>query len=523
MTVTELACAFLGHHLRFNPVDATFMGVAGHDGSLPPADADAPGREDAALSGLSRSLDAAPPPNSPGEAMDLRLLRNMIGHARRLLAERPRYRDPTWYTGETAFGLISLMLPSATPDSATLDSRLAEIPRFLAEGARHLAGAAAFEGWTARARHEVEVIRRLLQGRLPLHPLWRATMADRMPAALAALAGFDAVVAGIPDADPRCGRDHLGFVMREVHVLPFGPEEAIERAEAAMAGAREDLVAMAARLDPARSWQEQLADLNRIAPEPDRIVDAYRAFHDQAMAEAEAFLTPATEYGLTFQPFPDWAQGIYPELYFLAYRCPPGARAGPGSVYWTAPPGQSTATIKSTHAVHHGSIGHHTQNARARAAPSHLARIANQGVARGIAFQAGGTMGEGWSCYVQDLMLEAPGFYTPAERLLARSNELRNAACLVADIRFHTREWDIGTMRRYYRDVAGFPPGRLAFETVKNSLFPGNRLMYWLGVEQIKAARARWTGGVRTFHDGLIARGHVPLTWAIEDLFADAA
>jgi hypothetical protein len=47
--------------------------------------------------------------------------------------------------------------------------------------------------------------------------------------------------------------------------------------------------------------------------------------------------------------------------------------------------------------------------------------------------------------------------------------------------------------------------------------------MYWLGVEQIKDARRRWTGDVRAFHDGLIARGHVPLSAAITDLFAAAA
>jgi uncharacterized protein (DUF885 family) len=241
------------------------------------------------------------------------------------------------------------------------------------------------------------------------------------------------------------------------------------------------------------------------------------------MEGAASLLTPATEYGLDFAPFPEWSQGIYGDLYFLAYRCPPGANAGRGSVYWTAPPGQSLAMIKSTHAVHHGSIGHHTQNARARVAPSRLARIVNQGVARGISFQAGGTMGEGWSCYVQDLMLEVPGFYSEAEILLARSNELRNAACLVADIKFHTRAWTMDEMRRYYRDEAGFPAARVDFETVKNSLFPGNRLMYWLGVEQIKAARAQWRGTTRDFHDGLIARGHVPLTFAIDDLTSATA
>jgi len=523
-SIDALTSKFIAHHLKYAPVDATFMAIPGHDAVLPPADAAAPSEERAALQEMLTEHAGAAAPASRGEAMDAKLLSNVIGHSLRNLADRPRYRDPTWYTGETVFGLISLLLPSAiNPTTDSLASRLADIPRFLGQGETHLTGQAVSAGWVARARKEVQVITRLLQGRLQMHPLWRDTMQSLVSPALQAAASFDAVVAAMPDADPRSGADHLDFVMREVHMLPLGADEALDRAEATIAKTRIELARMANSIDPSRDWQQQLADLNNIRPESDQIINTYRACHEQAMQGAASLLTPATEYGLEFKPFPEWSQGIYSDLYFLAYRCPPGANGGAGSVYWTSPPGQSSATIKSTHAVHHGSIGHHTQNTRARVAPSRLARIVNQGVARGIAFQAGGTMGEGWSCYVQDLMMEVPGFYSPAETLLARSNELRNAACLVADIKLHTKAWTIEEMRRYYRDEAGFPPARVDFETVKNSLFPGNRLMYWLGVEQIKQARARWNGSVSDFHDGLIARGHVPITWAIDDLFQSAA
>jgi hypothetical protein len=522
-TIDQVTTAFLTHHLHINPVEATFMGFPDHDEDLPPADREAPERERAALYALKAALGSAMPPNSPGESMDERLLPALIGHSLRNLDDRPRYRDPTWYTGETVFGLISLMLPSAIdPTTDALAGRIADIPRFLEQGQEHLKGQAAFSGWVARARKEVQVIIRLLQQKLPLHHLWRDRLSADIPAALKALAEFDKTVAAMPDADPRSGIEHLEYVMREVHMLPYGADEALDLAQSAIARALDDLPKMANAIDPTRDWQQQLADLNQIRPEPDQIDATYRAFHDLAMESSTGLLTPATEYGLEFKPFPEWSQGVYSDLYFLAYRCPPGANAGKGSVYWTHPPGQSAATIKSTHAVHHGSIGHHTQNARARVAPSRLARVVNQGVARGISFQAGGTMGEGWSCYVQDLMMEVPGFYSQSELLAARANELRNAACLVADIKFHTKAWDIEEMRRYYRDEAGFPAARLDFETVKNSLFPANRLMYWLGVEQIKSARAEWKGHTRDFHDGLIARGHVPLKLAIDDLFATA-
>lgn len=514
--MTDLASDVLAHHLRFNPVDATFMGLPGHDDALPPADPDAPTREAAAATSLLDRLE-----REETHALDAVLIRAALRHALRLLDDRPRYRDPTWYTGETVFGLVSLMLPNAVdPVPDAMAARIEAIPRFLGEGARHLAAAAVFSGWVGRARTEVAAAIRLLCAGLPRHPLWRETMSRGVDTALASLNGFDRVLQKLPDDDPRCGRAHLDFVFREVHRLDIDSRDGLARAQARITALHAELAAIAKRIDPARTWQEQLADLGRITPPPDRVADTYRAMHEAAMEGAAHLVTPASDYRLAFKPFPDWAQDMHRDLYFLAYRCPPGARGGTGSVYWTAPPGQSTATIKSTHAVHHGSIGHHTQNARARAAPSLLARIANQGVARGIAFQAGLTMGEGWSCYVQELMEEVPGFYEPAELLQSRANELRNACCLVADVQFHSGAWDLAEMRRCYREDAGFPAGRVDFETVKNSLFPANRAMYWLGVEQIKAARRRWPGDARSFHDGLIARGHVPLSAAIEDLFA---
>ncbi len=522
--IDALVDAFMTHHLEFNPVDATFMGLPGHDDRLPPADRDAPSREAARIAELRMQLASIAAPSHGGTALDVKLMRAALDHAARALDERPRFRDPTWYVGEAAFGIISLLLPLAVaPTSDALAARLAQLPRFLAAAPAHLTGAAAPLDWVARAQKEIRALQRLLQGKLQIHPIWRASMASAVDAALIALVEFDRLIAALPDADPRCGTDYLNFIMREIHALPVSPAEAEAMAVERCVRVKAELASMAATLDPGRSWAEQLADLHKLRPAPDQIVDAYRSMHEEAMAAASGLVTPATEFGLEFKPLPQWAQGVAGDLYFLNYRSPAAFGAGAGSVYWTSPPGQSSANIKSTHAVHHGSIGHHTQNTRARVAPSRLARLANTGTARGIAFLSAGTMGEGWACYAQDLMAEIPGFYSPAETLLAKSNELRNASCLIADIRLHTRRYTLEEMRHYYGAEAGFPAERIWGETVKNSLFPGVRLMYWLGTEAIKQARARWSGDVRSFHDGLLARGHVAIAWAVEDLGAAVA
>ena len=178
----------------------------------------------------------------------------------------------------------------------------------------------------------------------------------------------------------------------------------------------------------------------------------------------------------------------------------------------------SETNIKVIHAVHHGSVGHHTQNARARAAASHLARVAGTDCALGLAFLSSGTMVEGWACYVQDMMAEAQDFYTPEELVALKQMERRNIASIIVDIRLATGEWSPAEAAAFYRDEGGFAPARVEGEITRNAMLPGTRLMYALGVDMIRDLRGRWKGGTRDFHDTLIGFGNVPVAWAGEEM-----
>jgi uncharacterized protein (DUF885 family) len=285
---------------------------------------------------------------------------------------------------------------------------------------------------------------------------------------------------------------------------------------------------MASQIDPRRSWRQQLDDLSAHHPATAAtVLESYRAWHDRAMIEGATLVTPATAYGLEYRALAPAFRTVAKDLYFLFYRSPPAGRPGEGSLYWVAPPSadeaaylrlQNHATVKAIHAVHHGSIGHHTQNACARLAPSRLARLGGTDCAAGIAFLSAGTMVEGWACYAEDLLLEVPDFYSPAERLLLKHFERRNAASVLVDIRLHTGEWSLNEARRFYREEAGFAPSRVDGEVTRNSIFPASRLMYWAGVERIKELRSRWRGNARSFHDELIGHGHVPVAWVESEM-----
>jgi hypothetical protein len=507
-----LVDAFLEHFWSTHPVDASFAGLVGYDHLLPRATVETAARERTELAELRGRLARTPVPDDAAARIDAALMHGYLASASAASMTRPRFANPVWYTGEIAFGLIALLLPGPLPREArALEARIAAIPDQLAAAQAHIAGRPTPADWVTRARTECAAIIRLLDASLPLHPLGAQLANAPIPQAREALERFERLIAGLPDADPAAGTDFLALLVRDVHAFDESPGQ-IERAAAQeFERLSQELDAAARRLDPARSWRACVAEL--ALPDvtgDDAVIASLRGWNVRALAAGAELVTPAADYELDFAPLPAWASAIYADLYFLFYRSPAAYAPGAGSIYWATAP-QSTATIKLVHAVHHGSIGHHTQNARARAAGSRLARIAAGDGASGIALLGGGTIGEGWACYAEDLLAETPGFYTPEETLLLTAFELRNVATCLGDIRLHTGQWTLEDMRRFYRDEAAFTPARVWSETTRNSIFPASRLMYWTGTQRIKALRAQSPLGPKAFHDTLLSYGAAPI------------
>lgn len=530
MSLQSLVEKFLKLYAEFHPVDVTFMGLDGHDHRLPPADAGVIERELFALQALLREAESCPPGASSAERLEGRMLRAQLRLAIRELEVRPRFHNPAWYTGEAAFGLISLLLPSDPPRNPDdLRQRLETLPGFLKLGEHWLANRAVPTDWVRRAKLECTALVRLLDEGLRLHPCWSEKLEVPSKTASQAARSFFASLERHPDTNPACGEEFLEFLMREVHGLPFGPLEVEELALAGFEQYKRELERMADQLDPFRNWREQLSALENDHPALEDVIPTYERWNQRALelADAAGLVTPAKEYSLSFKNLPEWAKSIVGDLYFLFYRSPPVERAGSGSIYWVFPPGddieaylrqQNLATIKITHVVHHGSVGHHTQNARARTSQVRLGQLAGTDCASGIAMLSGGTMIEGWACYVQDLMNEVESFYTPAERLALKHAELRNAAMCVADIRLHRGRWGLEEMRTFYREAVGIAGGRVWSETTRNSIYPATRLMYWLGTRAIRQLRQELNWETRTFHDRLLSYGSLPVDWVAEEL-----
>ena len=530
--MSAVADAYLAHHFAFSPVDASFMGLPGYDNRLPNASAGAADAERCGLAGLKAVLGELPDSDDVGARLDHRLAKAQIAMSEAALDHLPRFANPAWYTGEAAFAVISLLLPSGRPSPRdAVKARLGGIPDFLADGRARLAAAAAPHGQTQRAMREAAAAAAFLTGDIRLHPDWDDGWAEPAARAAAALTAFASAVTDLPDRPAGCGTAYLELLMQQVHGLDTTAEAALRAADARYGELGEDLAELAARLDPASSADAIIAALSvHVAPTPDAVIDRYRALDRIAREGAVSLVTTADDYTLEYRTLAPCFRTVAQSLYFLPYRSPPACSAGRGSVYWVAPPpseataaataylrANCVANVKIIHAVHHGSVGHHTQNARARGAASRLARVAGTDCALGLAFLSSGTMVEGWACYVQDMMAEAPGFYSPAELVYLKQMERRNVASIIVDIRLHTGEWSPAEASAFYRD-AGFAPERIDAEITRNVMLPATRLMYALGVDAIRDLRRRWRGSVHEFHDTLIGYGHVPVAWAGDEM-----
>ncbi|MDV3251429.1 DUF885 domain-containing protein [Devosia sp. BK] len=519
---------FLAHHWRFRPVDATFMGDKAHDAVLPPAGPETLSEEIAEIDDLLTRLEASELPENLGDRLDRRMMLAELRMQRLSAETRPRLHNPAWYSGEAAFSIISLLLPQSQPiRHAALIARLNGLAGFLRSAAERLDGVPAPQGWVKRAQKEATAMAGFLRSDIKLHEEFADDWAEPARQAADAFETFAAALDTQPDADPACGEDYLSLLMVEIHGLPMSPREAVDMAEAAYKRMGDEMAEMARAIDPSRSAEQIVAGLADLHPaDPEAVFDSYIDWDVQAVAQGAALVTPAQEYDLDYRWMAPCFRKISQPLYFLFYRSPPGLNPGAGSVYWVTPPGEdeeaflrgnNTAMVKTIHSVHHGSVGHHTQNTRARAAKSRLARIAGTDCALGLAFLGSGTLIEGWACYVEDLLMEAPGFYTPEEILLLKQFERRNAASVLVDIKLHLGDWSLEEAMAFYRE-AGFAAARVEGEVVRNSMLPGSRLMYWLGVEGIKSLRQRWKGDTLGFHDHLLSYGHMPLAWIAEEM-----
>jgi hypothetical protein len=449
--------------------------------------------------------------------------------------------NPCVYTGEAAFGILSLLRRPFAPLAERLEAvtaRIGGIPALLAQGRTALDAAPA--PWIERAVDECRGILALLQDGLPQllaeHGLEHTDLLAAATNATRATAEFqhwlETELSRSDDTQCACGEEAFDRYLRYGHFLPQSAQEIAAYAEAQIEECAAYLAEHAADIGAA-DWRGALAQQAAQHPTTAHYLGRYQQIWDACHATAHAHeLVTWPAYPLRYVPRPTWVRSAAAHLYFLFYHSPapfdgleveylvtPIEASMPADEQERLLRATNDSVIKLNHVVHHGALGHHVQNWYAFRAQSRIGQVAAVDCAARIALFCGGTMAEGWACYATDLMGEV-GFLTPLERYAERHGRLRMAARALADVRLHHGQWTLAATTRFYEQQVGMPPAAARNEAVKNSMFPATALMYLMGTDAIHGLRrelaTRPGFTLRSFHDQLLSFGSVPVTLVAE-------
>ncbi len=532
---------FFAAYYRRRPVNATFIGVHAHDHLLPDFSEEAMAGAVEEMRAQLRHLRSLPDePLTQAEAIDRRLAEGFLEIALwEAASSHFEHGNPSLYTGEAVFGVLSLFLRPFAPFAERVESaigRLHAVPTLLRQAEANVRSAP--RAWTARAMRECTGAIAFLNG--GVDALIGASGLDgsrlRAAADVAAVAFsrhreyLERELLSRGSEACACGDEAFDLLLRRGHCLDQGAGAIEAYAVDQLQQCSAHLAAHAVDFGAAGP-AEALASLADLHPAADRYYARFEETWERIRAAVSAGdVLTWQDYPIRYVPQPAWARDAAPSLYFLPYRAPaPFDAVTP--VEYLVPPieadlpeaeqrrrlrATNDSVITLNHVVHHGGPGHHQQNYHANRAASRIGRVAAVDCASRIAMFCGGTMAEGWACYATELVGEI-GCLTPLELYAEQHSRLRMAARAIVDVRLHRGELSLADAAAFYRDAVGMSPEAAEAEAVKNSMFPGAAVMYLVGTDLIRdlrhdlAAREGSSFNLRDFHDRLLSFGSVPV------------
>jgi uncharacterized protein (DUF885 family) len=532
-TFTALSEEFVEESLRLWPVQATAAGIHDYDHRLPDDTPDGFRARGAWLRDLEQRLAASVTwEELPTEQrVDYALLRSRISVLRAELEEiRAHARDPVACLRTALDGVALLVARPFAPFEERREAiigRLMAIPEYLAAAGANLEQVPA--AW-------VELALEVTDGGPPFvngvaHALLRAfpNDAERIEhAGVRAIAGFVAFRETLErDLGPRAGGDFalgerwLDFRIEREHLLSLKNQALEQLGREQVTRLRRLLEAEALRLDPHRSWREQVEEA-RWPAEPGAQRAALKAELERAQRfVAERQLVPMPEVPLTVAEAEAWQRPLRAGLSYLPpapFDLEPAGLLSVTAVEkvrrsptQAEPPARSSPTLA---AAREGWPGRHLQGALAIHCGSRLRRLAGNSV-----------FAEGWALYAEEAMAEE-GFCTaPADRLGLILDLLAGAGRAVADVGLHGGRMSLAAAASYLADEALLGPPAALAEAKRLTLAPAQVLGGLVGRLQILELReeAKRRLGSRydrlDFHAALLAGGTLPPALIGEELW----
>ena len=541
-TFTALSEEFVELYMRHYPVQATLAGIHDYDDKLPDDSPNGIHERVVWLRDLEQRLVASVPwQELPVEQrVDFGLLRSRLGAMRADLEEiKMHTRNPAVYPETALTGIFLLMVRRHAPLEERKEAILARLlavpeylkvvrPNFEQVPDAYLGTASEI---TLSAPSFVDEVTRSLVKSFP-------SEAERIEhAGTRARVGFlqyqefiDRDLEAKVGGTFAIGERWMNFKLEREHLLGMDcvALEALGREH--VERTRQALEAEAAKLDPARSWRELVAEAKKRHPESLRLREAYEAEVTRSrqfvaekgvvpMVEGEkievidtpVFLRATTPYAAYLPPAPfdeDQTGYFFVTPVDSSRRKEEQAQQLEGHCY---------AGLPLT-TVHEAYPGHHLQLCHANRASSRLRQLADSNV-----------FAEGWALYCEELMHEQGYYLDDVTRIFQLKDLLWRACRVVIDVGLHTGKMTFMQAVDYLVEQALVERVNALIEVKRYSMTPTQPMSYLVGKLQIIGLRdeAQKQLGSRfdlaNFHRQLLGIGTLPLGLVREELFARLA
>jgi len=344
---------FFAAYFNARPVDATYVGVPGHDHRLPDLSADGVAATVGEMRSLLEESEAEPEPAGFVERTDRRLAQGFLRIQLWEFSSRWMLGNPSFVVSEATFGMLSLLQHlhdelTRGERIAALRSRMLAAPAYLHTAAEvHLDASTVPRAWVEKALTECGAALSFLREGVLCLP------EDVSAEAAVAAAGFEAYEAALQGVLAEgaqefvgCGTEAFERYMQEGHCLGMTGDEIV-------AHARSELEAASAWMSAPEPASAATGGLTTLHPSVDGYVDRYGEVWDEmkSLVEEKQLLTwpdfpiECTRHrrahfnsvarclyvcltvrcpvlSATDEPYPDWSRSSVTRLYFLHYRTP---------------------------------------------------------------------------------------------------------------------------------------------------------------------------------------------------------
>lgn len=527
----SLVDRYFDAYFQFHPSAATAAGFHEYDTKLEDLAQAKVKAELASLSRLQSEFDRFPKGQlSETAAADFEFLDSTIkARVLDLQTTQSWRRDPDFYTQTASASIFLIMKRNFAPQPERLRSVIArekQIPRLFDQARANLNNSPHI--FTEIALQQLPDTVAFFRKDVPeaftevKDPALLAEFKQSNEGAAAALQNYERFLKGTwlakSKGDFRLGAENYRKKLLYEEMVDIPLDRLLEIGYADLHRNQQRLNEVAAKIDPKRTPQEVLAELQKDHPQPQDLLQAFRDklvelrefIRSRNIATVPSDILPIVEETPPFERALTVASMETPGAYenkateaFFNVTLPAPDWSAQKTEEWMQ--GFNRGIIAST-AIHEVYPGHYFQFLWIKSAPSKTRKLLYTGA-----------NAEGWAHYCEQMMLdEGYGNNDPKLRMGQLEDALLRDARYIAGIQMHTGKMTLDAAKEFFIKE-GYQPPAVADEESKRGTSDPTYLVYTLGKLQIMKLRedyAKLKGdsfSLKQFHDTLMLQGGVPL------------